>query len=132
MILFIVGTHEAVYESDTRVCWPYSNLCYTIFAMNVQQISTVLEQNKSNLASYGLRRVGIFGSTARGEASASSDIDLLLDFDPRQKTYRNYYASTTLLESLLNRPVDAVTPQALSPRIKPFIDRDITYVQITN
>ena len=100
--------------------------------MNILQISTVLEQNKSNLASYGLRRVGIFGSTARGEADAKSDIDLLLDFDPRQKTYRNFYASTTLLETLLSRPVDAVTPQALSPRIKPYIDRDITYVQITN
>lgn len=100
--------------------------------MNVQQISTVLEQNKSNLASYGLRRVGIFGSTARGEAGASSDIDLLLDFDPRQKTYRNFYASTTLLETLLSRPVDAVTPQALNPYIKPFVDDDITYVQITN
>lgn len=100
--------------------------------MNVQQISTVLEQNKSNLASYGLRRVGIFGSTARGEAGAFSDIDLLLDFDPQQKTYRNFYASTTLLETLLSRPVDAVTLQALSPRIKPFIDRDITYVQIAN
>ncbi len=98
--------------------------------MNIQQISTVLEQNKTNLASYGLRRVGIFGSSARGEERASSDVDLLLDFDPSKKTYRNFFQSTTLLEQLLQQPIDAVTPQALSSRIKPFIDQDITYVQI--
>lgn len=98
--------------------------------MNVQQITTLLEQNKGNLADYGLRRVGIFGSVARGEDGPTSDIDLLLDFDPSKKTYRNFFQSTTYLETLLQRPVDAVTPQAVSPRIKPFIDNDITYVQI--
>lgn len=98
--------------------------------MNIQQITTLLEQHKTNLAAYGLRRVGIFGSAARGEATQTSDIDLLLDFDPSKKTYRNFFQSSTYLESLLDRPVDTVTPQAIHPRIKAYIDRDITYVQI--
>jgi len=100
--------------------------------MTLQSVTQTLTAQKDELRGFGLRRIGIFGSTARGESSVSSDIDLLLDFDPAKKTYKNFIASTTFLEQLFNRPVDAVTPQALSPYIKPHIEKDITYVQISN
>ena len=99
--------------------------------MDIQHLRSLLEQQKDQLRDYGLRRVGIFGSQVRGEGTKTSDIDVLLDFDPKQKTYRNFYASTTFLERLFDRPVDAVTPQGLSPYIKPYIERETTYVQIT-
>lgn len=100
--------------------------------MSLQSITKILLDQKEQLRRFGLTRIGIFGSTARGEEQITSDIDLLLDFDPTQKTYKNFFASTTLLETLFNRPVDVVTPQALSPYIKPHIEKDITYVQISN
>lgn len=100
--------------------------------MTLQSITQAISAQKDQLRRFGLRRIGIFGSTARSEASVSSDIDLLLDFDPTQKTYKNFFASTTFLEQLFNRRIDVVTPQALSPYIKPHVEKDITYVEISN
>jgi len=100
--------------------------------MTLQSLTQILSTQKDQLQRFGIRRIGIFGSTARGEESAASDIDLILDFEPTKKTYKNFFASTVFLESLLHRSIDAVTPQSLSPYIKPHIDKDITYVQISN
>ncbi|MBU1326783.1 nucleotidyltransferase family protein [Patescibacteria group bacterium] len=100
--------------------------------MTLLAIIQLLNSQKQVLQTFGLRRIGVFGSCAREESASSSDIDLLLDFDPTKKTYKKFIASTVFLESLLKRPVDAVTPQALSPYIKPYIEKDITYVQISN
>ncbi|MBI4066656.1 nucleotidyltransferase family protein [Candidatus Gottesmanbacteria bacterium] len=100
--------------------------------MDLQTVRSTIEQHKHELRDFGLRRVGIFGSLARDSATAKSDIDLLLDFDPDKKTYRNFFGGTVCLETLLRRPVDTVTPQGLSPYIKPYVERDITYVQITD
>lgn len=100
--------------------------------MNLQTIVSAIRQHKQELRAFGLRRVGIFGSVASGLATGKSDVDLLLDFDPDKKTYRNFFRGTECLESLLQRPVDAVTPQGLSPHIKPYVERDITYVQVTD
>jgi predicted nucleotidyltransferase len=100
--------------------------------MTLLSITQTLESQKHTLQSFGLKKIGIFGSTARGEESATSDIDLILDFEPTKKTYKNFFAGTTYLEKLLKRPVDAVTPQALSPYIKPHMEKDVIYVQISN
>mgnify|MGYP001578607280 CR=1 FL=1 len=100
--------------------------------MTLHSVTQTLSAQKDILSRFGLRRIGVFGSTARNEASETSDIDLLLDFDPAKKTYKNFIASTTFLEKLLKKSVDAVTPQALSPYIRPHIEKDITYVQISN
>lgn len=100
--------------------------------MNLQSITQLLIDQKRQLQTFGLRKIGIFGSLARGQEQKTSDVDLLLDFEPSQKNYKNFFAGVSFLERLLNRPVDAVTPQALSPYLKPHIDKDITYVQISN
>jgi len=100
--------------------------------MNKNDIHSLIEGRKQELKQYGLRRIGIYGSYVRNEAIATSDIDLILDFDETKKTYRNFIGSTFLLEKLLGHTVDAVTPQGLSPYIKPYIDHDATYVQIAD
>lgn len=100
--------------------------------MNLRDTQKAIEMQKQQLQALGLKRIGIFGSSARGEQKETSDVDVILDFDKTKKTYRNFIRSTFLLEKLLGRSVDAVTPQGLSPHIKPYIDRDITYVQIAD
>lgn len=55
---------------------------------------------------YQLQRIGLFGSTARNEATASSDVDVWVELDPLTP-----YATVHLkqeLEELLQRPVDLV------------------------
>jgi len=100
--------------------------------MSLTDTQKAIETQKQQLRAFGIKRIGIFGSSARGEQKISSDVDVILDFDETKKTYQNFIHSTFLLEKLLGRTVDAVTPQGLSPHIKPYVDRDITYVQIAD
>ena len=63
---------------------------------------------------YNLR---IFGSLARGEATAQSDIDILVDLEPG-RTIFDLGGLLVDLQKLLNCPVDVVTEKGLRPRIR--------------
>ena len=66
---------------------------------------------------HGARSVRIFGSTARGEASVTSDLDILVDMETR-RTLLDIVAIKQDLEDLLGCRVDVVTESALSPYIR--------------
>lgn len=63
-------------------------------------------------AKYGARNVRIFGSMARGEADETSDIDLLVDFEPG-RSLLDQTALIVELEDFLGRRVDVVTEAAI-------------------
>ena len=86
---------------------------------------------KKQLASYGVTNIGLFGSYIRGEQTSSSDIDILAEFAPDKHTFDNFMEVTFLLEDILERRVDLVTPEALSPHIGPHILREVERVPIT-
>lgn len=66
---------------------------------------------------YGARNVRVFGSVARGEADAESDVDLLVEFD--ETTSLLDHASMLIeLEALLGRRVDVAPEKCLRPRIR--------------
>ena len=69
----------------------------------------------------GVRRLALFGSVARGEARPDSDVDLLVEFAPGQKSFDRFMALSDLLERLLGHRVELVTVEALSPFIGPHI-----------
>ena len=69
----------------------------------------------------GVHRLALFGSFARDEARSGSDVDFLVEFAPGRKTFDNFVALATLLEDTLQRRVELVTPEALSPYIGPRI-----------
>ena len=69
----------------------------------------------------GVRRLALFGSIARGEARADSDVDLLVEFEPGGKSFDRFLALSELLERLLGRRVELITTEALSPYIGPHI-----------
>ena len=94
-----------------------------------QQIINLIVKNKQAFRSLGAKKVGLFGSFARGEQTRESDVDLLVDFLPEQKSYRNFLNVADLAERLLNRKVEVLTPQSLSPYLAPYIEKDVTYVQ---
>ena len=68
-------------------------------------------------ARYGAHHVRLFGSAARGEATADSDIDVLVEFEP-DRSLLDTIALTHALEDLLGRRVDVVTEQALHSAIR--------------
>lgn len=66
---------------------------------------------------HGARNVRVFGSVARGEADAKSDIDLLIDLEPGRGLL-DHAALWLELEQLLGRKVDVVTARGLRDRIR--------------
>ena len=69
----------------------------------------------------GVRRLALFGSFARSEPRADSDVDVLVEFSPGQKSFDRFMSLCDLLEELLSRRVEVVTTEALSPYIGPHI-----------
>jgi predicted nucleotidyltransferase len=84
----------------------------------------LLAEHKPVLAErFGVLRLALFGSTARGTASADSDVDLLVAFDGPATSSR-YFGLQFYLEDLLQRPIDLVTEKALRERLRPYVERD--------
>lgn len=73
---------------------------------------------------FGVRRLALFGSVLRGDARPDSDVDLLIEFDPDQKTFDHFMGLAFFLEDLLGRRVEIVTPEFMSPYIGPHILRE--------
>ena len=63
-------------------------------------------------AQYRARKIAVFGSLARGEAQAQSDIDFLVDFEADYKL-RDHIRLTQALAALLGRRVEVVDRQCL-------------------
>jgi len=76
---------------------------------------------------FGVKRIGIFGSFARGEEKAGSDIDVLVEFDETKITFDNYMDLKFYLEDLFKREVDLVIESSIKPRLKDNIMREVVY-----
>jgi hypothetical protein len=72
---------------------------------------------------FGVRRIALFGSTARGDARDDSDIDILAEFETGP-TFLSFMGLKLFLEDHLGRKVDLVTPDALKPRLRPVVERE--------
>jgi predicted nucleotidyltransferase len=71
----------------------------------------------------------MFGSTARGEANAQSDIDLFIDHDPRGRfNALDLVAAKRLLEQRLGVGVDLTTRKGLHPLIRKQVEAEATRV----
>ncbi len=96
-----------------------------------EDIISLVRQSKAELSSLGVKSIGLFGSFVREESSSQSDIDILVEFDRGKKTYDNFIDICFLLEELLRRKVELVTVDSLSPYIKPYVLKEIEYVQLS-
>jgi len=68
-------------------------------------------------AQYGARNVRVFGSVARREADANSDIDFLVDME-QGRSLLDLGGLLIELQALLNCRVDIVTEKGLRSRIR--------------
>jgi predicted nucleotidyltransferase len=92
-------------------------------------ILSTLKSKKSEISKYGIRAIGLFGSYARDEQSESSDIDILVDFEPDKENFDNYMAVYDMIEKMFkNQRVEIVTKNGLSPYIGPKILNEVKYV----
>ena len=88
----------------------------------------ILKSNKNKIDSFGVKRLGVFGSFVRGEQKDVSDVDILVEFEKKKKSYKNYLALSDYLEEMFDRKVDLVTLESLSPYIGPYIKNEVVYV----
>lgn len=77
-----------------------------------------------------MKRLGLFGSFKRDTPTVDSDIDFLVEFEVGQKTFDNFIQLAFLLEDLLQRRVELVTQESLSPYIGPRILAEIEYASL--
>ena len=80
-----------------------------------------LSDVEGRLRSLGVKRLGLFGSFVREEQLPASDVDVLVEFEPARKSFDNFMRIAFLLEEVLERPVELVTTEALSPHLGPRI-----------
>jgi predicted nucleotidyltransferase len=79
----------------------------------------------SILLPYGPRRIGIFGSYARGENRDDSDLDILISFNRKIGLLKLVQIQQELSDKL-GKDVDLVTENSLkNPRLKKYIYRDL-------
>jgi uncharacterized protein len=95
-----------------------------------QDIMNVLAQNQSHLRGLGVRKIGLFGSYLHKEQRSDSDIDLLVEFEPGQKTFDAFMELAFFLEAALKHRVDLVTVESLSPYIGPHILMEVEYAAL--
>ncbi|MDZ4803778.1 MAG: nucleotidyltransferase family protein [Candidatus Eisenbacteria bacterium] len=91
--------------------------------MSLTQEQTIarLVAAEPEIRALGVQRLALFGSVLRGDSTPASDVDLLVQFAPGAKTFGRFLALSELLEARLERRVDLVTVEALSPFIGPRI-----------
>ena len=79
--------------------------------------------------SFGVKRIGIFGSVARGEETSASDIDILVEFARGRATFQNFMDLIHYLEDLFGRKVDLVTTGGIDPYLRPYIEEEVIWCE---
>ncbi len=82
-------------------------------------ILRVLRAKRTALERYGVKRLSLFGSAARGDNDPASDLDFVVDLSP--KTFANYMGLKEYLESLFGCRIDLLLPDAIKPALRESI-----------
>ncbi len=93
-------------------------------------ILNFIESNRDSIHSYGVKKMGLFGSYVRNDQNDKSDIDLLVEFDSDKLNYNNYINLAYYLEDNLDKKIDLITMDGLSPYIGPYILKEVEYVSL--
>ena len=84
-----------------------------------------LAKNRSKIHALGVRRLGLFGSAARGDATESSDLDFVVEFE--KKSFDTYMALKFFLEDLFDTKIDLVLSDTIKPRLRSEILKEAIY-----
>lgn len=88
-----------------------------------EELIALLRSRAQDLQRFRVRSLELFGSLARDEAHAGSDVDLLVEFE-EGPTFDLFMDLKFSREDLLSRQVDLVTRAALRPAMRPAIERE--------
>ena len=92
-----------------------------------EEVLQALEDRRQTLREMGVRKLGLFGSVARGDAREESDLDFVVEFE--RKSFDAYMNLKLFLEGLFDCRVDLVLADGIKPRLKPVILDEAVYAQ---
>jgi predicted nucleotidyltransferase len=96
--------------------------------MDKDDVIAVLRSHRPELEKLGVRHAALFGSVARGEAGAESDIDIAIDLDmTRKPTVYDYVGMQQYIRALFDGPVDVVDREALKSGVKERVVADLVH-----
>ena len=95
--------------------------------MTRREAMDILRRHRRDLDRFDVKSIALFGSTARDEAAPDSDVDILVDFHG-PATFSNYMDLVHFLEDRFGAKVDLVTETGLRERVRPYVEKDATYV----
>lgn len=95
--------------------------------MEKEQVIQILQKNQEVIRSYGVSRLAIFGSVARGNALPGSDVDLIVEFDHPVGLF-GLISLQLQLESMLGSHVDVGTVDCLKSSIRKNVLEECIYV----
>jgi hypothetical protein len=85
--------------------------------MERDQALDILRRHRADLQKRGVRHAALFGSTARGDRHAASDIDIELDADTGLGVY-DHVDLKAYIAGLFEGPVDVVNREGLKPHVR--------------
>jgi uncharacterized protein len=98
--------------------------------VSIEEVKTILQKYKPLLKEkYGVKKLGVFGSVARGDNKDKSDIDVLVEFSKDSNIGMFEYVDLQdYLKKILKRKVDLTTKQGLKKAIKKSVLEETLYV----
>jgi len=94
--------------------------------MQREEILRILAEHKEELRRFDVKSLALFGSIARGEERADSDVDILVEFSKPVGLFE-FIRLKRSLEGLLGRPVDLATPAAIREKMREQVLREAVY-----
>ena len=88
----------------------------------------VLRAHEPELQRLGVRHAAVFGSVARGEHHAGSDLDVMIEIDEEAvRDVFDYVGVTHFIGDLFPIPVDVANRKMLKAHVKPSAERDAVH-----
>jgi len=99
-------------------------------AITLEEVKKILKEHKAEVSrKYRVNEIGIFGSFVRGEQKNRSDIDILVEFEPRNIPGLIMLSEMErYLQRLLKKKVDVVIKSGIRPELKKGILKEVVYI----
>ncbi len=95
--------------------------------MSLTEIIALLKKEKRKLYKrFNIKHMALFGSYVRHEQTASSDVDIMVEFN--EPIGIEFIELADTLEKILKTKVDLVSKNAIKPNLLEFIERELIYV----
>jgi uncharacterized protein len=95
-----------------------------------ERVLALIAEQRPRLCAMGVRQLGLFGSFARDEQRPDSDMDLLVEFAPSRTTFDYFMRLALFLEDLFHRRVELITPESMSPYLRPYVMDEVKYAPV--